>query len=828
MRSPRYQLVLSRLGVGLSLLFVLAGMRLGAQAIPNPSFESNTYTVFPGYSSGNGGVITGWSLSGGVGLNPASGSPFADNGAIPNGANVAFLQGTSSLSTTISGLVVGQTYTVTFRSNRRAANFDPVPSWSLNGGSFASFTASPAVGSQNAYYTVSGSFSATATTAALVVRNSSVQDATLLVDNFTIAIVPAHIAVYTGASTALANQRTDNVGTQGFASTAVGGSSAAQTFTIQSTGTGNLAALALSITGANPADFSVSALGATTVAPNGTTTFTVTFSPTAAGSRSAVINIASNDAGVNPFRINVAGTGLVPQLNVFAGASTAPVDALADNVGTQTFGSVVSGNSGTPKTYTIQNTGGATLSGLQLSTAGTDRTDFVAGNLGAVSLAPNASTTFTVTFAPTAGGTRSAQVNLGSNDSTRNPFRIQVSGTGLVPQIAVYNGPSTSQVDARTSNVGTYTLPGTPLGESSAAQTFTIQNAGTATLGNLSLSVVGANPGDMTLGVLGATSLAPGATTTFTVTFSPGALGARAATLYIASNDPNLNPFQILLAGTGLSSRNATLSALLVSAGTLSPSFASATTSYGASVPFLTSSIILTPTPADANATVRVNGATPATPVSLSVGANAIPVVVTAQDGTTTKTYTVTVTRGANQPPVAVADTLVRSNNLAMIKVTAASLIANDTDPESDTLSLTAVANPQPSGATVTLVGGFVVYIAPSATAGDGSFTYTLSDGAGGHSVAGSVTVTQVAAAADTLTANAVGIVSSGGDYTLTFIGVSGNPYRVQYTTSASPPYVWNDFSPAATFTAPANGIFQYVDINPPNPVRLYRAISNR
>lgn len=828
MRSPSLHLVLTWLRAGLLFLAAFGGVRLGAQSIPNPSFEANTYTVFPGYSSGNGGAITGWSLSGGVGLNPASGSPFADNGAIPNGSNVAFLQGTASLSTTISGLVVGQTYTVTFRSNRRAANFDPIPSWSLNGGAFASFTASPAVGSQNAYYTVSGSFNATATTAALVVRNTSVQDATLLVDNFTIGIVPAHIAVYTGASTAPANARTDNAGTQTFASTAVGSSSAAQTFTIQSTGTGNLAALALSITGANAGDFSVSALGATTVAPNGTTTFTVTFSPTAAGSRSAVINIASNDSGLNPFRINVAGTGLVPQLNVFAGASTALVNALTDNVGTQTFGSVVSGSSGTPRTFTIQNTGGANLTGLQLSTSGTDRTDFVAGNLGATTLAPNATTTFTVTFSPTAGGSRSALVNLGSNDSTKNPFRINVSGTGLVPQIAVYNGASTAPGNARTSNVGTYTLPGTPLGESSAAQTFTIQNAGTATLGNLSLSVIGANAADITLGTLGATSLAPGATTTFTVTFAPAALGARTATVYIASNDPNINPFQILLAGTGLSSRNANLSALVPGAGTLAPAFASATTSYSVSVPFLTTSITLTPTPADANATVRVNGTTPATLVALSVGANAFPVVVTAQDGTTTKTYTVTVTRGANQPPVAVADTLIRSNNLAMIKVTAASLVANDTDPEGDTLSLTAVANAQPSGATVTLVGGFVVYIAPSATAGNGSFTYTLSDGAGGHSVTGSVTVTQVAAAADTLTANAVSIVSSGGNYTLTFIGVSGNPYRVQYTTSATPPYVWNDFSPAATVTAPANGIFQYVDVNPPNPVRLYRAIANR
>lgn len=59
-----------------------------------------------------------------MGLNPASGNPFADNGAVPNGNNVAFLQGTASLATTISGLVSGQTYTVTIT---RGANQPPVP-----------------------------------------------------------------------------------------------------------------------------------------------------------------------------------------------------------------------------------------------------------------------------------------------------------------------------------------------------------------------------------------------------------------------------------------------------------------------------------------------------------------------------------------------------------------------------------------------------------------------------------------------------------------------------------------------------------------------------
>ncbi|MDC1521084.1 cadherin-like beta sandwich domain-containing protein [Planktomarina temperata] len=55
----------------------------------------------------------------------------------------------------------------------------------------------------------------------------------------------------------------------------------------------------------------------------------------------------------------------------------------------------------------------------------------------------------------------------------------------------------------------------------------------------------------------------------------------------------------------------------------------------------------MTPTTNDANATATVNGASPATPVTLSVGSNTVTVQVTAQDGTTTQSYTVTVTRAA-------------------------------------------------------------------------------------------------------------------------------------------------------------------------------------
>ena len=77
----------------------------------------------------------------------------------------------------------------------------------------------------------------------------------------------------------------------------------------------------------------------------------------------------------------------------------------------------------------------------------------------------------------------------------------------------------------------------------------------------------------------------------------------------------------------------------------LNEPFSSETTAYTANVGDHVRSVLVTPALSDANATVTVNGGSPATPVSLSVGENVINISVTAQDGVTSKNYAVTVTQ---------------------------------------------------------------------------------------------------------------------------------------------------------------------------------------
>jgi hypothetical protein len=97
------------------------------------------------------------------------------------------------------------------------------------------------------------------------------------------------------------------------------------------------------------------------------------------------------------------------------------------------------------------------------------------------------------------------------------------------------------------------------------------------------------------------------------------------------------------------SNSNADLADLVLGSGSLTPVFASATTSYTASVSNATGTLTVTPTVADSFATVKVNGVAVASgtaaAIQPTVGLNTITTVVTAQNGLTQKTYTLALTR---------------------------------------------------------------------------------------------------------------------------------------------------------------------------------------
>ena len=106
---------------------------------------------------------------------------------------------------------------------------------------------------------------------------------------------------------------------------------------------------------------------------------------------------------------------------------------LVDGTAKKSFGTVVVGQSGTAKTFTIQNTGTSNLAGLALSVDGTNAGDFQITPPAKTKLPPGESTTFKISFKPTAIGTRSATIHIQSNDADENPFDIKLTGLGSAP-----------------------------------------------------------------------------------------------------------------------------------------------------------------------------------------------------------------------------------------------------------------------------------------------------------------------------------------------------------------------------------------------------------
>ena len=337
----------------------------------------------------------------------------------------------------------------------------------------------------------------------------------------------------------------DGSSTLNAGSVLLGPNSISETLTIRNTGTANLTGLALTILGTNPADFTTGSLSTTTLAPGASTTFSLIFKPTAAGLRSAVIQIANNDADESPFDFKLSGTGTTaPEIAIEQSDGT----TLASGSSTVSFGSANLGTTGTTQTLTIRNSGTAELTNLALTIDGSHSGDFLANGLSGSTLAPGATTTFQVTFKPSAAGARNAAIHVTSNDADENPYNISLTGNGIpVPEIAVNRADNSELIDgSSTLHIGSIIL-----GPGGISETITIRNTGTANLTGLSLAILGTNLADFTASALTTTSLAPGANTTFTLTFKPAGAGLRSAFIQIANNDADESPFDFKLSGIG-------------------------------------------------------------------------------------------------------------------------------------------------------------------------------------------------------------------------------------------------------------------------------------
>lgn len=220
-----------------------------------------------------------------------------------------------------------------------------------------------------------------------------------------------------------------------------GGPTGAVTIYVENTGT---SALTLNAPTVNPAgEFLVQNAGgfAVTLNPGDPgVTFQIVFDPTSVGVKNAAVEFVHNDAATgSPFVINVTGEGVAPVIEVREGTSTGPTvasGASASLGGGRDCGSIDVGAGATsPITIVILNTGSVNLNPGTPTLSGVNAGDFSLNTTGfGGAIAPGGSASFTVSFDPSLGGMKDAQIELTHDDSTQpSPYIIPIRGTALDP-----------------------------------------------------------------------------------------------------------------------------------------------------------------------------------------------------------------------------------------------------------------------------------------------------------------------------------------------------------------------------------------------------------
>ena len=312
-----------------------------------------------------------------------------------------------------------------------------------------------------------------------------------------------------------------------FAAQTASTSSATQNVVVTNTGFANLTLSAISVgapfsrvalVSASPPDC------ATSVAPSSSCQIGVIFTPIAAGSFTGQISITDNASG-SPHKVALSGVGTsvaVPVINVN---------------GTLAFGDQVINSGSNAQSLTITNTGAATLSVSAITLSGTNAANFtLSGQSACTSIAPTSSCTLTVTFAATTTGAKTAQINITSNAQNAALVNsVSLSANGILAPRPLLSVTSTA--------IG---FGNVIFGGATPYQGITLTNSGGQAMNIVSIVAVG----DFVQMNNCGSSLAPLATCTISIVFTPLLQGNRFGELILTTN-ATTSPDRIPLSGTG-------------------------------------------------------------------------------------------------------------------------------------------------------------------------------------------------------------------------------------------------------------------------------------
>ena len=230
-----------------------------------------------------------------------------------------------------------------------------------------------------------------------------------------------------------------------FGSVAVVGGTNANTFTITNSGTDTLNLTdtpRVAIGGTHASDFTLTTDAATTVASGGgTTTFVVTFDPSALGLRTATVSIATDDSDENPYNFSIQGTG-TNTAPVFTAAGPFSVDETATNA--TSVGDVdandADGGGTDSVTYSIEGGTGQSLFDINSSNG-----QITVNATGASTLDYESVTSYTLTVRADDGEA--------SNNTTDQSVTININD--IEPAIANQTVGSVAENAANSTSVGT-------------------------------------------------------------------------------------------------------------------------------------------------------------------------------------------------------------------------------------------------------------------------------------------------------------------------------------------------------------------------------------
>ncbi|AOG24436.1 Ig-like domain-containing protein [Acidovorax sp. RAC01] len=201
---------------------------------------------------------------------------------------------------------------------------------------------------------------------------------------------------------------------------------------------------------------------------------------------------------------------------------------------------------------------------------------------------------------------------------------------------------------------------------------------------------------------------------------------------------------------------------------------------------------------------IQADGSYTFTAATPFTGINPVVITYTTQTGASS-TLTATV-QAANRPPVAVADVAtVNAGGSVMVAVR-----SNDTDPDSDPLTVTAVTQGANGAVVIDGATGNPVYTPSVGYSGSDSFTYTVTDGKGGiASATVSVTVTPAANQAPVTVADQISVAEGG--VATTLVGGAASVLANDTDADANPLVAVLISGPAhGSLTLNANGTFSY------------------